>query len=328
MSTLFMCGAGNSEGVRLAMTCNSHQERWGKILVLDDDESRHGGDLIGAAIVGGFDELRNADPEADEVVNLVARTTKGRAAARKKIATYGVPFAQLVHPNVDTYSAELAEDVIVYNNATIGPETRLGLGAVVFMGSVVGHESHVAEGCVLAANSVLNARVMLGERVYVGTNSTILPEITVGDDATIAAGSVLIRDLDPGDTAIGVPADSMSSMALGAGSGAASATTSMGAEELTAAIMDIWSGLLEMDELSPSVNFFDVGGNSLLAIRMQDDVGAVAGVRLATTDVFRYPTIDLLVRHLTGDVHSAKSAGTDRAEARKRAMRQRRVVRA
>jgi sugar O-acyltransferase (sialic acid O-acetyltransferase NeuD family) len=326
MNNLFMCGAGNSEGVRLALACNSHVRRWENILVLDDDPSRHGGDLIGIPIVGGFDALRNADPAVDQVVNLVARTTKGRAAARAKIAAYGVPFAQLVHPNVDTYSAELAEDVIVYNNATVGPEIQLGTGSVVFMGAVVGHESRVSEGCVLAANSVLNARVVLGERVYIGTNSTVLPEITVGAEATVAAGSVLIRDLDAGDTAIGVPADSMSSMALSAGSGSRLAKTSMGAGQLTTVISDIWCALLGVSDPPRSANFFDIGGNSLLAIRMQDEVGDAAGIRLATTDVFRYPTIDTLVSHLTGTVETVRPPGNERIEARKKAMRQLRVV--
>ncbi len=327
MSNLFMCGAGNSEGVRLAMTCNNHDKRWDNILVLDDDPARQGGELIGAPIVGGFDALQDADPAVDQVVNLVARTTRGRAAAREKIASYGVPFTQLVHPNVDTYSAELADEVIVYNNATIGPEIRLATGSVVFMGAVVGHECQVAEGCVLAANSVLNARVRLGKRVYVGTNSTVLPEITIGEDATIAAGSVVIRDLEPGDTAIGVPADSMSALALNEGPGQGMAKTSMSAEELTTAITEIWAELLGIGDLPRSTSFFDLGGNSLLAIRMQDRVGEVAGARLATTDVFRFPTIDTLVSHLTGGRGKATAAGRDRAAARKQAMRQRRVMR-
>ena len=319
MSTLFLCGAGNSEGVRLAMVCNNHERRWDNIHVLDDDPSRHGSDLIGVPIIGGFDVLASADPENDQVANLVARTTAGRAAARKKIASYGIPFTSLVHPGVDTFYAELADEVTVYHNTTIGPESRLEMGCVVFMGAVIGHESHAAEGCVIAANSVLNARVQLGERVYVGTNSTILPEITVGDDATIAAGSVVIRNIDSGDTVIGVPADSLSSM-TGAGNGQeAVESISMGSAELTRVVTDIWCKLLGIQSMESSANFFDLGGNSVLAIHMQDQVGKAAGVRLGTTDVFRFPTIKTLVIHLCGSEDNAAIIGKDRAEARKMA---------
>ena len=320
MGTLFMCGAGNSEGVRLAMVCNAHQRRWDNILVLDDDPGRQGQDLIGVPIVGGFDALADANPDTDQVVNLVARTTAGRAAARNKIASYAIPFTSLVHPGVDIFYAELADDVTVYHNTTIGPESRLGMGAVVFMGAILGHESHAAEGCVLAANSVLNARVKLGKRVYVGTNSTILPEIEVGDDATIAAGSSVIRNIEAGDTVIGVPADSLSSMMGIVDVRSGASRTSMETGELTEVITTIWRTLLGVKGVEPSANFFDLGGNSLLAIHMQEQVGTAAGVRLATTDVFRFPTIKTLVVHLVGFEEPANVIGKNRAVARKQAM--------
>ena len=326
MKTLYMCGAGNSEGVRLAMVCNEHEKRWDDILILDDDESRHGSDLIGIPIVGSFDTLVNADPKTDQVVNLVARTTAGRAAARNKIAAYGVPFTSLVHPGVDVFSAELADDVTVYHNATIGPETRLETGSVVFMGAIIGHESKVAEGCVMAANSVLNARVQLGERVYVGANSTILPEIIVGHDATIAAGSAVIRDIEVGDTVIGVPADSLTTMTrAGQGHAEAVARTTMSAGVLTEVITDIWCKLLGVQDVEASANFFDLGGNSVLAIKMQDRVGKAASIRLATTDVFRFPTIKMLVTHLTGGEGTANIVGKNRAVARKKAMQRKNI---
>ncbi len=304
------------------MVCNNHERRWDSLVVLDDDPVRHGTDLIGVPIVGGFDVLATANPKTDQVVNLVARTTIGRAAARKKIASYGIPFTSLIHPGVDTFSAELADEVIVYHNTTIGPESSLGMGCVVFMGAVVGHESHAAQGCVIAANSVLNARVQLGERAYVGTNATILPEIVVGSEATIAAGSVVIRNIDSGETVIGVPADSLSSM-MGSANGQPAAKVSVDARELTMMITQIWCDLLSIQSVEVTANFFDMGGNSVLAISMQERVGKTAGVRLGATDVFRFPTIAALVTYMCGSNDTAAVAGRDRAAARRTARNRR-----
>ena len=68
--TLYLCGAGNSEGVRLALTVNYRTPQWDRILLLDDDPAKTGGDLCGVKIAGGFDLLSQADPATDRVANL------------------------------------------------------------------------------------------------------------------------------------------------------------------------------------------------------------------------------------------------------------------
>ena len=205
MRVLYLCGAGNSEAVRLALTINARQGRWDRIVLLDDDAAKHGLSMLGVEIVGPFAMLGDRDDDMAEVANLIARTTARRAQAQQRIAEFDVPFARLVHPEVHTGGAELGHGVIVYQHATVGPEVSLGDGSVVFMHAAVGHESTVGRGCIVAPGAIVNARVRLGDGVYVGSNAVILPEITVGPGATIAAGSVAIEDVPPGATVLGVP---------------------------------------------------------------------------------------------------------------------------
>lgn len=211
MSTLYLCGASNPEGVRLALRVNGVEKRWDRIVLVDDDESRHGQFLLGIPVVGSFSLLEEAHP-TDEAVNLVARTTHRRVEAGRRIAMYGVPCARLVHPGVEVDGAELACDVMVYPHATIGPQALIGEGSVVFMGAVVGHGSRVGAHCVVAPNAVLNARVVVGDRVYVGTNASVLPDLRIGDDSTIAANSAVMRHVRTGATVIGVPAKTLPSL--------------------------------------------------------------------------------------------------------------------
>jgi len=206
MKQLFLCGAGNAEGIRLALQINAVRQRWQRIVVLDDDPAKHGKTILGLRVAGSFSTLRHAHPDSSEVVNLVARTTAKRCTARAKIAEYGLPFAQLVHPSVITDGTSLADDLIVYQNSTIGPGGSVGEGSVLFMGSVTGHGCNVGPCCVVAPNAVLNARVQVGEGAYVGTSAAILPEIKIGAWSTVAAGSAVIRDVPVGATVMGVPA--------------------------------------------------------------------------------------------------------------------------
>jgi sugar O-acyltransferase (sialic acid O-acetyltransferase NeuD family) len=204
--TLYLCGAGNAEGVRLALTTNRIFGRWDRIVLLDDDASKHGTTILGVEIVGGFGVLEGLRPDDAELVNMVARTTPRRWRVHQKLRGSNLPFASLIHPTVERDGADVGESVVVYQHATLGPLTTLGMDSVVFMGAVVGHGSRLGRGCVLAPNAVINARVEVGEGVYVGTNATVLPEATVGAWATIAAGSSVMIDVPPGATVMGVPA--------------------------------------------------------------------------------------------------------------------------
>ena len=61
MKTLYLCGAGNVEGIRLAIVINQAEKRWNRIVILDDDASKQGRKLLGVEIVGSFSLLSQAD---------------------------------------------------------------------------------------------------------------------------------------------------------------------------------------------------------------------------------------------------------------------------
>lgn len=206
MNVLYLCGAGNSEGVRLALVINQQQARWDRIILLDDDPTKHGQSILGVQVAGSFGMLEQADPRSAHVANLVARTTAKRWLARRKIEGYQLPFAPLISPSVETRGVEFGQDITVYQHAALGPQVSVDDASVLFMGAVVGHESRVGRCCVVGPHAVVNARVQLEDGVYVGANATILPEVTVGPWATIGAGSVVMRNVPAGATVMGVPA--------------------------------------------------------------------------------------------------------------------------
>ena len=101
MTTLYLCAAGNPEGVRLALEVNDAVPRWERIVILDDDPAKHGRKILDIPVVGPFAAL--ADHRAgDEAVNLVARSTRGRDGARARIESFGIPLVSLIHPLVAT----------------------------------------------------------------------------------------------------------------------------------------------------------------------------------------------------------------------------------
>lgn len=206
MRILYLCGAGNLEGVRLALVVNRAQANWDQIVLLDDDPNKHGQTILGVEILGSFALLEKADAGSSEVVNLVTRSSVKRWLAWNKIKQYGLPFASLIHPTVDTDGAELGLGVTAYQNSVIGPGAVVRDGSVIFMGAIAGHGCSLGRCCILAPNAVVNSRVKLGDGTYVGTNAAIMPEVKVGVWTTIGACSGVVRDVPAGATVVGVPA--------------------------------------------------------------------------------------------------------------------------
>ena len=356
LETLYLCGAGNSEGVRLALTINRRESRWERIVILDDNPVRHGQSILGVPIAGPLAALAGADRGSSEVANLVARTTDRRWSALSKIQGHGVPFATLIHPDVDVTGTEVGRDFIAYQHATLSPEVTIGESSVVFMGAVVGHESHVGRCCVVASGAVLNARVELEDRVYVGSNATILPELRIGAGATIGAGSAVVEDVPAGATAVGVPARILLAARTGVngdgdrssgdfrqdgtGADAVSRGTIRGAAhvevELEQAIARTWQDLLRLPAVDSQANFFDLGGTSLLAIQLQQRIQLATGRDLPLTDFFQFPTIRSMARHIAAGADGEdlrpladgavedEDEPMDRADIRRRALLRRR----
>jgi natural product biosynthesis luciferase-like monooxygenase protein len=75
----------------------------------------------------------------------------------------------------------------------------------------------------------------------------------------------------------------------------------------------LWRELLGLETVSLHDNFFEVGGHSLLAVRIHSRLSEWTGGKLSLVDIFRYPTVATLSAHLLGLVDMPE-AGVDTAE--------------
>lgn len=63
-------------------------------------------------------------------------------------------------------------------------------------------------------------------------------------------------------------------------------------------IAQIWGRELDLDELNVFENSFDLGGNSLMALRIAQNIERGLGVRVRMADLFRYATVAELAAHI------------------------------
>jgi natural product biosynthesis luciferase-like monooxygenase protein len=101
------------------------------------------------------------------------------------------------------------------------------------------------------------------------------------------------------------------------------------ADDLEQSLADLWKGTLGIAEVGVDDNFFDIGGHSLLVVRVHRSLPAVIEQPVSLTDLYRFPTIRSLANFMRGgdSAAAAAAAGSARGQKRREARQQRRRAR-
>ena len=82
-------------------------------------------------------------------------------------------------------------------------------------------------------------------------------------------------------------------------------------------VAEVWRDVLGLEQVGADDNFFDLGGHSLLMIRVHARLRAAFGRDdLPLIDLFRHPTVRALAGHLSGEGAGAEAGGQDAARVR------------
>jgi natural product biosynthesis luciferase-like monooxygenase protein len=97
--------------------------------------------------------------------------------------------------------------------------------------------------------------------------------------------------------------------------------------DVEAAIREVWQRVLRVPNVGVKSNFFDLGGHSILAVKVQSELSKLFGRRLPIAELFRAPTIEMLAKHFSaseaGQPAQATARGVDRARQRRAALTRR-----
>ncbi|NJP19916.1 MAG: amino acid adenylation domain-containing protein [Hydrococcus sp. CRU_1_1] len=95
--------------------------------------------------------------------------------------------------------------------------------------------------------------------------------------------------------------------------------------EIERAIASIWQEVLNLEKVGINDNFFDLGGHSLLLVRVNHKLNTVLNRNLSVVEMFQNPTISALARYLTqkSEPKQVFESVRDRAQKRIRVLNQR-----
>jgi len=89
---------------------------------------------------------------------------------------------------------------------------------------------------------------------------------------------------------------------------------------LEESIAGIWRTVLNLKEVHRTDNFFDLGGHSLLLVRVQMGIERALGSKISNIELLRHPTIESLASLLAKEEMSAESRDEDEGRAYKQHM--------
>lgn len=78
-------------------------------------------------------------------------------------------------------------------------------------------------------------------------------------------------------------------------------------------LAQIWEEVLGTEKFGPSDNFFDVGGHSLLIVKLRSLIKDRLGIEVSNIELFQYANIRSLARHLTAKEQAVSRVASDMA---------------
>jgi hypothetical protein len=83
-------------------------------------------------------------------------------------------------------------------------------------------------------------------------------------------------------------------------------------------LLELWQETLGQEAIGVEDNFFDIGGHSLLVVRLHRKLAGMIEQAISLTDLYRFPTIRSLTDHLSSNGESKELAKSKGRGARRR----------
>ena len=195
-------GGHGLEVEELARVINLKENRWEKVIFIDDSPDKTDGERIFS-----FETIVNDyKPEDIEFMVGIGEPVI-RAKIFDKVKEKGYNFTTLIHPSSFVASGvEVREGSMIGYNAYVSVKVHLSENVLIQPMAVLGHECSIGRNSVVSSFVSMSGNSYLGNNSYVGINVCVKQGMKIGNDSVIGLGSAVVHDIPDGVLAVGYPA--------------------------------------------------------------------------------------------------------------------------
>lgn len=164
-----------------------------EVAFLDDRHELANQSVLGYPVLGPFGAFK--DTSATSFFVAVGTPTV-RANWMEQIENHGFELANIYHPHAAvSKTAHMAGNCFVNAHSYIGPNVKLGEGAILWSGVSISHDCNVGPTCFFSPGVSVGGYARIGTGCMFGINAAIRSDITIGDWSIVAMGSVVTGDV-------------------------------------------------------------------------------------------------------------------------------------
>jgi sugar O-acyltransferase (sialic acid O-acetyltransferase NeuD family) len=159
--------------------------------------------FLGKPVICFDDVVSNYSPEQYDFFIAISYQNRNasREKAYEKVRRFGYKCASFVHPSAVVWEGfKLNENVLILENNTVQPFSKIGVNSFIWSNNHIGHHSIVGDHCFMASEIVVSGNVQVGDNVFIGVNATLGNNITIGNHSIIGAGTITLKNVEPNST--------------------------------------------------------------------------------------------------------------------------------
>ncbi len=208
LKKLVIAGASNLMILKLIDAINRDENKFEPIGLIDDDKMQQGKKHYGIPVIGEINEetISKFSKDVFYIANIVGGNIETRIDLIKKLDSFGVKYATLVHPSIDMNYVKIGKNCILYQGIHLSFQVEIKDHCIITQGVKVGHNCMIDDYCFIAPGAILDSRINLSTGTIVGSGAIVLKGLNVGQMSFIGAGSVVVRNVPDHVTVFGNPA--------------------------------------------------------------------------------------------------------------------------
>ena len=210
MRILYIVGAG-SVGGHIAMNHELYELSYDKIVFVDDNPAKIGGEFLGFDVIGPVNCLLDWDRRIDVIVGIAFPKIKEAIANTLRQNNY-LKFPTLIAKNAwVSKGVRVKQGCIIYPHCSINYGSVLNEFVVMNMNCALGHHALIGNFSSLAPGVDFGGHTSIGCGVDVGIGASTIQGVSIGDYSIIGGQTIVTKSFGSDSKIVGIPGRNINS---------------------------------------------------------------------------------------------------------------------